>query len=124
MHFKGKKLLMLVLVVLTMSLVFAQAGFAGSNGQQLKIHHKGAAMYKVTVTGYNQNHQWVKWQRSDICTSPWGLLSGCDTVTTTNWWWVGRVNIVVEDVYHNQFRCTAYVPKNQWWSNVYKTECP
>ena len=87
------KLLLVIVAGFLMVALFAVSAppvVAGSNGQQLRIDVScpyAPPLAEVRVTGRNQRGQEVKWP----ATKP--AVVNARTVTTWNYWWVGRVQI-------------------------------
>lgn len=86
---------------------------AGTNGQQVTVWVScpyAPALAEVKVTGYNQNGKW----------SEWTYKPNSRSVTTTGWWWVGKVTVEFRYAGTNRYTgsrfgwasITADVPKN------------
>ena len=111
---KQKKLVVvgiLMLFGLFLSMNPVDSALAGSNGQQLKIR-TGCLWSSVTVTGTNQHGQRVTWRASNSNS----YFCGRSEVSTTGWWWVGKVTIAksfpIPTLMPTKY-CTVNVPKDQ-----------
>ena len=127
MKLSSKKLFIVFLVVLVVSIGVSGSSFAGNNGQQLQIRSK-YQISDVSVFGKNQYHHWTTWSLSGVRFHSNSIGScpffvRCHKVQTNGWWWVGWVNITVKSG-NKSYNCRAFVPENQWWSNVTKVNCP
>lgn len=97
-------------------LLMSEPVSAGSNGQQVKVDIGwGRAGRTVTVSGYNQNGQYVRWTGT---TNSWGAAE------THGWWWKGNASVQVHPKWPSWGKtCGANVPINQSWSNWFTITC-
>lgn len=113
----GHMLALLAIVAgLTLTAISASPTYAGTNGQQLQITKIVARGARVTVTGLNNNGQTATWQGWTPGTPSQIAPPSGETVSTTGWWWVGKVTIRVYWPTSTQlaYACFKEVPKTNW----------